>query len=171
MLLDVAHVPCLSYRLFSLRVAANKGHIYTGTGDGVVVDFITGEKLFFPSVGRLNFLCAYHPNALVDETANATIAPGPMPNNRDTPTNINDFHVAHAHAHEGALRKTAKQIGVTLVGKTHECRGCSLAKGIRMRMSIPSKTSNRAVKRDFSVFLWVLEARNTSSRLGARNIQ
>ena len=79
LLLDVAHVPCLSYHLFSLRVAAVKGHKYTGTSDGVIVDFITGEMLFFPSAGRLNFLYAYRPKALVDETASATIAPGLMP--------------------------------------------------------------------------------------------
>ena len=152
LLRDVAHVTCLSYHLFSLRVAADKRHKYTGKSDGVMGDFITtGEKLFFPSVGRLNFLYAYRPNALVDETANATIAPGPMPRNHDTPTDINVFHVAHAHAHEGALRKTAKQMGITLVGEMHECKGCSSAKGIRM--TIPSKTSNRAVKRLFRVFV------------------
>ena len=27
--LDVAHVPCLNYDIFSLRIAANKGHTYT----------------------------------------------------------------------------------------------------------------------------------------------
>ena len=96
MLLDVAHVPCLRYHFFSLRVAADEGHRYAGTSDSVMMDFITGEKLFFPSVGRLHFLYAYRPNALVDEIDNATIAPGPMPNNRDTLTGINDFHVAHA---------------------------------------------------------------------------
>ena len=93
----------------------------------------------------------YRPNALVDETANATIAPGPIPQNHDTPTDINGFHVAHAHTHEGALRRTAKQMGITLVGKMHECKGCSLAKGIRM--TIPSKTSNRAVERLSRVFV------------------
>ena len=151
LLRDTAHVPCLSYQLFSLRVAAGKEHKYTGTSDGVMVDFITGERLFFPSVGRINFLYTYRPNALVGETANATIAPGPMPKIHDTPTDINDFHVARAHAREGALRKTANQMGITLVGKMHECKGCSLAKGIRMPIS--SKTSNRAVKRRFRVFV------------------
>ena len=111
----------------------------------------TGGKLFFPSVGRSNFLYAYRPNALVDETANATIAPGVTPTAQADLVNINDFHVAHAHAHEGALRKTAKQMGVTLVGQLHECKGCSLAKGIWM--SIPSKTSNRSVKRLVRVFV------------------
>ena len=76
--LDVAHLPCLSYHLFSLEVAAYKGHKYTGRSDGAMVDAITWEKLFFPSVGRLNFFHAYLPNALLDETSNATTAPGPM---------------------------------------------------------------------------------------------
>ena len=48
LLLDVAHVPCISYHIFSLRFAADKGQEYAGTSDGEMVDFITGEKLFFP---------------------------------------------------------------------------------------------------------------------------
>ena len=68
-------------------------------------------------------------------------AVGPTPSNHDTPVDINGFHVAHAHTHEGTLRKTAKQMGVTLEGKLHECKGCSMAKGIRM--SILSKTNSR----------------------------
>ena len=68
------------------------------------------------------------------ETVNATIVPGPMPSNRDIPTATNDFHVAHAYAQEGALRKTAKQIGVTLVEKTHECKGCFFGEGPVQRL-------------------------------------
>ena len=57
---------------------------------------------------------AYRPGMLVDETANATIAPELTSSNRDTPVDINDFHVAHAHVHKGALRMTAMQMSVTL---------------------------------------------------------
>ena len=113
--------------------------------------FSTGNIPFFPSVGRLNFLYVYRPGMLVDETTNASMAPGPMPNNRDTAVDINDFHASHAHAREGALRKTAKQMGVTLEGKLHECKGCSMAK--RNCMSIPSKTDNRGDKRLSCVFV------------------
>ena len=113
--------------------------------------FSTGGTLFFPSIERLNFLYAYRPGILVDETANATIAPGRTPSNRDTPVEINDFHIAHAHAHEGALRKTAEQMGVTLEGKLHECKGCSMAKGIHM--SVPSRTHSREDKRRSRVFV------------------
>ena len=151
LLCNVAHVPSLSYHLLSVRVAADNGHTYTGNKSDVTVKFKTGETLFFPSVGRLNFLYAYRPGALNDENVNAVIAPGPEPSNRGTPVDINAFHAAHAHAHEGALRKTAKQMGVTLKGELHECKGCSMAEGIRM--PIPSKTHGRAVKRLFHVFV------------------
>ena len=50
------------------------------------------------------------------------------------------------------LHKTANEMGVTLEGKLHdECRGCSMAKGIRM--SIPSKTNSREDKRLSRVFV------------------
>ena len=106
--------------------------------------FSTGGTLFLPLVGGLNFLYAYRPGMLIGETTNASTASGPTPSNRDTPFNINDFHVAHAHAHEAALRKTAKQMGVTLEGKLNECKGCSMAEGVRM--SMPSKTDSREDK-------------------------
>ena len=144
LLRNVAHVLRLNYHLLSLRTVAYNGHTYTGTHEGVTVFFSTGDTLFFPSVGRLSFLHAYRPGMLVDKTANATIAPGLTSRNRDTPVDINDFHVAHAHADEGALRKTAKQIGVTLEEKLHECKGCSVAKEIRM--SIPSQTNSHGDK-------------------------
>ena len=151
LLCNVAYVPSLSYHLLSLRVAVDNGHTYTGNKSGVTVKFKTDETLFFPSVGMLNFLYAYHPGALNDENANAVIAPGPEPSNRGTPVDINAFHAAHAHAHEGALRKAAKQMGVPLKGEQHECKGCSMAKGIKM--PIPSKTHGREVKRLFRVFV------------------
>ena len=42
-------------------------------------------------------------------------------------------------------------MGVTLEGKLHECKGCSMAKGIRM--SIPSNTNSREDKRLSRVFV------------------
>ena len=88
---------------------------------------------------------------LVDETANATIAPGLAPSNRDTPVDINGFHGAHIHAHRGALRKTAKQMGITLEGKLYKYKGCLMAEGIRV--SIPSKTNSRGDKKQSRVFV------------------
>ena len=150
LLCKVAHVPSLSYHQVFLRVAVDSGRTYTGNKNGVTVEFKTGETVFFPSVGRLNFLYAYCPVALIDENTNAVIAPRPEPSNRGTPADINAFHAAHAHAYEGALRKTAKQMGVTFKGELRECKGCSMAKGIRM--PIPSKTQGRAAKILFRVF-------------------
>ena len=79
LLRGVAHVLRLSYHLFSLRAAADNGNQYKGTREGVTVKLTTGGKLFFPFVGRLDFLYAYRPNAFVDETANAKILPGLTP--------------------------------------------------------------------------------------------
>ena len=64
------------------------------------------------------------------DTACAVIAPGqakaPTP-----PTDINIFHCMYGHTHEALLKQTAKQQGVSLSGELHECRGCSMAKGLR----------------------------------------
>ena len=88
------------------------------------------ETLFFQSVGRLNFLYAYRPSELVDESANPVVMPGPKPNNLGTPVDINALRAAYAHAQEGALRKAATKMGVMLEIKLHGCNGCLLAKGI-----------------------------------------
>ena len=47
LLCDVVLVPSLSYNVFCLNAAADRGNKYTGAIDGVMADFITGEKLFF----------------------------------------------------------------------------------------------------------------------------
>ena len=136
---------------FRYSFVTDTGHTYTGAHGGDTVFFSTGDTLFFPSKRRLNFLHAYRPGMLVDETANATIAPGLTPSNRDTPVGINGFHGAHTHAHGGALRKTAKQLGITLEGKLHKYKGCLMAEGIRV--SIPSKTNSRGDKKQSRVFV------------------
>ena len=151
LLRNVAHVPKLYCHLLFLRAFADKNHTYTGNHEGVTVFFSTRDNLCFPSVGRLNILYASRPGMLVDKTANATIASGRTPRNRDTPVDINDFHVAHAHAQEGVLRKTAKQIGVTLKGKLHDCKDCTVSTGIHM--SIRSKTDNPGDRRPSRVFV------------------
>ena len=150
MLCDVAHVPSLSYYLLSLRVATEKGHTYTVNLTSVTAKLKTGETPFFPSVRRLNFLYAYRPGALNDENANSVIAPAPESGNRSIPVDINVVFAAHTRAHEGDLRKTAKQMGVILKGELYKFKGCSMAKGIRM--PIPSKTHGQAAKRLFCVF-------------------
>ena len=109
------------------------------------------DKFQDGSDGRLNFLYAYHPGGHNDESANAVIAPGPEPSNRGTPVDINAFYAIHAHAHEGALRKTAKQMGVPFKGELHKCKGCTMSKGIRMPILL--KTHGRAATRLFRIFV------------------
>ena len=64
------------------------------------------------------------------DTACAAIAPvqakAPIP-----PTDINLFHCIYGHTHEALLEQTAKQQESSLSGDLHECRGCSMAKGLR----------------------------------------
>ena len=135
-----------------MRAVANNGHAYTGNNEGVTVFFSTGEALFFPSVGRLDFPYAYRPGMIVDETANATIAPGPTPSIRNAPVAISDFHVTHTRAHERALRKMVKQMVVTLGRELHECKGCSMAKGITCPFH-PRRTTVNI--RDCPACLWI----------------
>lgn len=73
----------------------------------------------------------------------------------------NDFHIAHAHTHEGALKTTAKKMGANLGGEMHECKGYSIAKGFCV--SIPKNTDNRAVKMLPRVFVDLGRKRRVAS--------
>ena len=149
---DVAHVPQLSYNLISLPSMVQKGHTYTGDKDGVTLELKGGKTVFFPLVGKLCRQYGYHPkeaNNMVD-TACAVIAPGKAkaPN---PPTDINILNCTFGHAHEGLLKKTATQQGIAYSGELHECRGCSMAKGLRK--PIARSTHTRADKRLQRVFV------------------
>ena len=147
---DVVHVPQLSYNLISLPSMAQKGHTYTGDKDGVTLELKGGKTVFFPLVGKLCRQYVYRPKAannMVD-TACAVIAPGKAPN---PPTDINILHCTFGHAHEGLLKKTATQQGIAYSGELHECRGCSMAKGLRK--PIARSTRTRADKRLQRVFV------------------
>ena len=149
---DVAHVPQLSYNLISLPSMAQKCHTYTGDKDGVTLELKGGKTVFFPLVGKLCRQYGYRPKAannMVD-TACAVIAPGKAkaPN---PPTDINILHCTFGHAHEGLLKKTATQQGIAYSGELHECRGCSMAKGLRK--PIARSTHTRADKRLQRVFV------------------
>ena len=149
---DVAHVPQLSYNLISLPSMAQKGHTYTGDKDGVTLELKGGKTVFFPLVGKLCRQYGYRPKAannMVD-TACAVIAPGKVkaPNPL---TDINILHCTFGHAHEGLLKKTATQQGIAYSGELHECRGCSMAKGLRK--PIARSTRTRADKRLQRVFV------------------
>ena len=128
---DVAHVPQLSYNLISLLSMTQKGHTYTGDKNGVTLMFKGGETVFFPLVGKLCRQYGYRPEATGSkvDTACATIAPGKA-KAPTTPTDINIIHCTFGHTHEVLLKKTATQQGIAYSGELHECRGCSVAKGL-----------------------------------------
>lgn len=65
---------------------------------------------------------------LVDDTANATFTPWATVSNREASVNINHFHDAHAHGHEGALGKMAYLMSTTLERELNECKGYPTAK-------------------------------------------
>ncbi|CAN0496579.1 unnamed protein product, partial [Discosporangium mesarthrocarpum] len=82
---------------------------------------------------------------------------------------INLFHCAFGHAHEDALRKTAKRlaeagVNITLVGKLTPCTGCALGKSLRR--PIPKLTHARAGERLARVFV-NLSGKKTKSLGGA----
>ena len=127
---DVAHVPQLSYNLVSLPSMTLKGHTYTGDKDGVTLKLKGGGTVFFPLVGKLCRQYGFRPEAagsMVD-TACATIAPGKAKAST-TPTDIHILHCTFGDTHEVLLKK--EQQGVNPSGELHECRGCSMAKGLR----------------------------------------
>ena len=143
----VAYVPDMKYHLFSLRAAVDAGNRYEGTSRGVTVFLRDGNEIDFPLHGKLNY--SYASRRSPPHYANAVIAPGAMP---VPPTvDINLFHASYGHAHEGLLRQTAKDLGVTLTGELQPCTGCSMAKGLRKGIS--SSTENRATKKLGRVFV------------------
>ena len=94
----------------------------------------------------------YHPEVTgrIVDTACAVIAPG-QAKAPTTPTDINLFRCCYGHTHEALLKQTAKQQGVSLSGELHECRGCSMAKGLRE--PIVRSTDTRADKKLQRVFV------------------
>ena len=126
----VAHVPQLSHNLISLPSMTLKGHTYTGDKGGVTLKLKGGETVFFPLVGKLCRQYGFRPEAagsMVD-TACTTIASGKT-KTPTTPTDINILHCTFGHTHEVLLKK--EQQGVNPSGELHECRGCSMARGLR----------------------------------------
>ena len=126
---DVAHVPQLSHNLISLPSMTLKGHTYTGDKGGVTLKLKGGETVFFPLVGKLCRQYGFRPEAagsMVD-SACTTIAPGKT-KTPTTPTDINILHCTFGHTHEVLLKK--EQQGVNPSGELHECRGCSMARGL-----------------------------------------
>ena len=151
---DVAHVPKLSYNFISLPSMTQKGHTYTGDKDGITLKLKGGEAVFFPLVGKLCRQYGYRSEAAgsMVNTACATIEPGKA-KAPTTPTDINILHCTFGHTHEVLLKKT-RDGGTArdrLQRGTYECRGCSMAKGLRK--PIARSTHTRAAKKLQRVFV------------------
>ena len=149
---DVAHAPLLNYNLVSLTSLAQKGHSSTVEESGVTLKLKGGGTVQFPLIGKLCRQYGYRPEAtgrMVD-TVCAVIAPG-QAKAPTTPTDINLFHCTYGHTHEALLKQTTKQQGVSLGGELRECRGCSMAKGLRK--PIARSTDTRADKKLERVFV------------------
>ncbi|CAN0453877.1 unnamed protein product [Discosporangium mesarthrocarpum] len=104
---NVAYVPDLKHNLFSLLAAAERGHTCVGTASGIEV---SGGLTFVRRPGK-GFASAlvYPPRTI----AAATLTPGHFPSNS---VDIKLFHCSYAHAHDAALRKTARSMGVKVTG-------------------------------------------------------
>ena len=156
----VAHVPDLDVNLFSLQsVVIDHGLPISFTRKGTVITLPSGKELIFEKDGRNDIVTATRrlPSTISStqqsdshESARAVLAPGKMSIDRNQ-ADINLFHQSHGHLHEGLLRETAKQQGVTLIGKLHECKGCYMAEGLRK--PIPTSPDTRAVKPFERVFM------------------
>ena len=142
---DVAHVPLLSYNLVSLPSLALKDHTYACDKDGATLKLKGGKTVHFLLIGKLCRQHGYHPEAkgrVVDIVCAGT-APG-QAKAPITPTDINTFHCTYGYTHEVLPKKTAEQQGVNLSGELHECRGCSMAKGLRNPIA---RSTHRADKK------------------------
>ena len=77
----------------------------------------------------------------------AVLAPGQLPNK--PAVYINDFHCAAGTFHEVLHRKTAKQQAVVLEGELLECRGWSMAKGLRKGIKQSTHTNREEAQDNF----------------------
>ena len=148
---DVAHTPLSSYNLVSLTSFSQEGHPSAVEESGVTLKQKGGGTVRFPLVGKLCHQYGYHPEAtgrMVDTAC--AVAPG-QEKYPTTPTDINLFHCTYGHTHEALLKQTAKQQGVSLSGELYECRGCSMARGLRK--TIARSTDTRADKKLERVFV------------------
>ena len=110
-----------------------------------------GETVFLPLVGKLCRQYGYRPEVagIMADTACATIAPGKT-KAPTTPTDIRILHCTFGRTHEVLLKETATRQGIAYSGNLHECRGCSMAKGLRKPIARSAHT--RAAKELQRVF-------------------
>ena len=125
------------------------GHTFEGRPTGVVVKLEPERSIVFLLSGTLYSLYGYRVYCSSRKNACAVLAPGQLP--KKPAIDINNYHDAAGHSHEVLLRKTAEQQGIVLEGKLLECRGYSMAKGLRK--GIKQSTHTRADKKHGRVFV------------------
>ena len=181
---NVPHVSTFNHNRFSVGAAAGEGHSVVFDKEVCTLQLKSGTSVCFPKFGSLFFIQDFP--LPPPELAFAVTAPRLTPTT--LPVGINAYHCVHGHIHEALLRKTAEQTGVILEGTLHECKGRSMAKGLRKPISrsihiladknfgrvfvdlsgpkpVESKGRNRyvmIVKDDYPRFMWVYSMRHKS---------
>ena len=152
LLTNVAHVPDLRHHLSFLPTFVKNGRTFEGCPTGVVVKLKSERSIVLALGGTLYSLHGYRIDCSSRENACAVLAPGQLP--KEPAIDINDYHCAAGHSHAVLLRKTAEHHWIVLAGKLLECRGCSMAKGLRK--CIKQSTHTRADKKLGGAFvdLW-----------------
>ncbi|CAB1106082.1 unnamed protein product [Ectocarpus sp. CCAP 1310/34] len=140
--LNAAHVPEAPYNLLSLSSLAEEGHTYSGMKGGLTLTTKAGGEVWFPRTGKLLTQRGYQIKPTLHTACAALIVPGDA--KAANPTDLNEYHLAHGHAHETLLRITAEQQGVQLTdGPLLPCLGCSMSKG--QVKPVQKSTSTRAL--------------------------
>ena len=148
---DVAHSPLLSYNHISLQYLSLKDYAYAGDKGGVTLKLNGNETVHFPLIGKLCRQYGYRPKAKgrVVDTACAVIAHGQTKAPATSP-DISTFHCIYGHTHGVLFKKTAEQQGADHSGDLHECRRCSMAKGLRKPIARSMHTrANKKIQRVF----------------------
>ena len=150
MLTNVAHVPGIRYHLFSLPALVKNGDTFERNPPGNAAKLKSERSIAFAGTGNMYSFCDCRVDYSAVEDNFAVLVPGKLPNK--PVVFINKFHCAAGHSHKALLRKTAEQQGVVLGEKLLECKGCSMAKGLRR--DIKQSTHTRADKK-LERILWI----------------
>ncbi|CAB1118432.1 unnamed protein product [Ectocarpus sp. CCAP 1310/34] len=130
------------YNLLSLSSLAEEGHTYSGMKGGLTLTTKAGGDVWFPRTGKLLTQRGYQIRPTLHTACAALIVPGDA--KAAHPTDLNEYHLAHGHAHETLLRITAEQQGVQLTdGPLLPCLDCSMSK-VQVK-PVQKSTSTRAL--------------------------
>ncbi|CAB1112606.1 unnamed protein product [Ectocarpus sp. CCAP 1310/34] len=140
--LNAVHVPEAPYNLLSPSSLAEEGHTYSGTKGGLTLTTKAGWEVWFPRTGKLLTQQGYQIKPTLHTACAPLIVPGDA--KAANPTDFNEYHLAHGHAHETLPRITTEQQGVQLTdGPLLPCLGCSMSKG--QAKPVQKSTSTRAL--------------------------